>query len=136
MRVNFAVDSKPVLANPGLCKVCLCIGIFYPCGHAVESWMYCEEAERVRDNTPEPCNNREYKFIELLDELCQQAGCYFERLGRRWVCCKCHSKPNREPCCEGRDESGLICSHAVCGECTAHPLPPVPVYDPAIGDWQ
>lgn len=58
------------------------------------------------------------EFAEDLVSPCPRANCEYERVGRRWRCCRCGAAPNALAHCSARNR-GLCCGHGVCGRCEA-----------------
>ncbi|KAK0720311.1 hypothetical protein B0H67DRAFT_608980 [Lasiosphaeris hirsuta] len=87
-----------------------------------------------------PCNRKKDVHIESPSFLrCLNPDCDFERVGRVWACCMCGTGPNRYPICASETDEDVSdigeCNHSVCENCQPYEFPPVPVFNPAVGDW-
>ncbi|KAK0754888.1 hypothetical protein B0T18DRAFT_425208 [Schizothecium vesticola] len=77
-----------------------------------------------------PCANSHTRASSDPAVACCVPGCWYETLGRLWVCCRCERR--------GREvvgNRGRRCRGTRDGEREIRLMPPVPVFDKEIGGW-
>ncbi|KAH8771814.1 hypothetical protein F5883DRAFT_392602, partial [Diaporthe sp. PMI_573] len=102
----------------------------HPCQHTSVTYNHCVAAHfdgTTRVTTP--CHNTTYAAPIDTESKCTNQLCFFEELGRSWVCCKCGNGPNYVGWCtfdNPRTEVNAItqqmeqvtkCDHCCCWNC-------------------
>ncbi|PSR76870.1 hypothetical protein BD289DRAFT_378407 [Coniella lustricola] len=105
----------------------------HPCQHTSVSYNHCVSARFDRTTgLTTPCTNTTYAAPIDTESKCTNQLCYFQELGRMWICCKCRNGPNGVGWCSydrprvevnaitGQAEQLTACDHCCCWNCTSY----------------